>query len=97
MSARVETAAGPGGVGGVKHDHRHRAQLGVRQRLSVMSRKISTLHTQDLDPQVVRRILTVLLAVMVIVYSLQIFMFLLPLLYPSYQTIKVMQVIVKLS
>ena len=93
MSARVKTAAGPGGEGGgASHERRHRAQLGVRQRISVMSRKISTLHTQDIDPQVVRRIGTVLLAMMVIVYSLQIFMFLLPLLYPSYQTIKVIQV-----
>ena len=67
-----------------------------RQTIRVVSRKISTMDTRDLDSKVLMKVVTVILGLVLLTYSVQLFLFMLPILYPAYQTIKSLQVILKL-
>ena len=65
---------------------------GVRQRIKAFSRKISTMERKDINPDILKKLATLFVGFLIVSYSLQIFVHLLSLLYPSFQTTKAIQV-----
>jgi len=65
---------------------------GVRQKIRAFSRKISTMERKDIDPHILRKLATFIVGFFIVCYSIKIFVHLLSLLYPSFQTTKVIQV-----
>ena len=64
----------------------------VRQKIRAFSRKISTMERKDIDPQILKKLATIFVGFFIVCYSIQIFVHLLSLLYPSFQTTKAIQV-----
>ena len=69
-----------------------RGGVGVRQKIRAFSRKISTMERKDIDPQILKKLATIFVGFFIVCYSIQIFVHLLSLLYPSFQTTKAIQV-----
>ena len=92
MSTTVKAGSSGSGRQGFKHSIKMSYDEG-RNTLRRMGRKISKLDTSDLDAQTITKIGTFFLGFLIFFYSLQIFFMLLPILYPAYQTIKVLQVL----
>ena len=68
---------------------------GVRHKIKVFSRKISTMETKDINPDILKRIGAFFVAFLIVSYSIQIFVHLFSLLYPAIQTTKAIQVFKK--
>lgn len=68
-----------------------RGGVGVRQKIRAFSRKISTMERKDIDPQILKKLATIFVGFFIVCYSIQIFVHLLSLLYPSFQTTKAIQ------
>ena len=60
--------------------------------LRAFSRKISTMERKDINRDIIKKIATFFVGVLFVSYSLRIFIHLFSLLYPSFQTTKVIQV-----
>lgn len=69
---------------------------GVQETLKVMTgsvtRKLSSIETNDIDPKLIRRVGMGLLYLVVLYYSVQLFLLLAPIIYPAYKTIQALQV-----
>ena len=96
MSTTVKAGSSGSGRQGFKHSIKMSYDEG-RNTLRRMGRKISKLDTSDLDAQTIMKIGTFFLGFLIFFYSLQIFLMLLPILYPAYQTIKVLQVLISIK
>ena len=68
------------------------ASVEVRQKIRAFSRKISTMERKDINSDIIKKMITFFLGFLFISYSIQIFVHLFSLLYPSFQTIKALQV-----
>lgn len=66
--------------------------VGVRQKIRAFSRKISTMERKDINSDIIKKMVTFFVGFLFVSYSLQIFVHLFSLLYPSFQTIKAIQV-----
>jgi len=68
---------------------------GVQETLKVMTgnvtRKLSSIETNDIDPKLIRRVGMGLLYLVVLYYSVQLFLLLAPIIYPAYKTIQALQ------
>ena len=67
------------------------------QKIKLISRKVSSFERQDIDSNLIKKLVISFVGFMLISYSIQIFLQLLPVIYPAYQTIKSLQVLNKKS
>ena len=67
------------------------------QKIKLISRKVSSFERQDIDSNLIKKLVISFVGFMLISYSIQIFFQLLPVIYPAYQTIKSLQVFNKKS
>ena len=67
------------------------------QKIKLISRKVSSFERQDIDSNLIKKLVISFVGFMLISYSIQIFFQLLPVIYPAYQTIKSLQVLNKKS
>merc|ERR1711963_672086 len=58
------------------------------QKIKLISRKVSSFERQDIDSNLIKKLVISFVGFMLISYSIQIFFQLLPVIYPAYQTIK---------
>ena len=65
---------------------------GGRQKIRAFSRRISNMERKDIDHHILKKFATFFVGFFIVCYSIQIFVHLLSLLYPSFQTTKVIQV-----
>ena len=70
---------------------------GVQETLKVVTgkvtRKLSSIETTDIDPKLIRRVSMFIFGLVVLYYSVQLFLLLAPIIYPAYKTIQALQVI----
>ena len=70
---------------------------GVQETLKVVTgkvtRKLSSIETNDIDPKLIRRVVMFVVGLVVLYYSVQLFLLLAPIIYPAYKTIQALQVI----
>ena len=70
---------------------------GVQETLKVVTgkvtRKLSSIETTEIDPKLIRRVVMLVVGLVVLYYSVQLFLLLAPIIYPAYKTIQALQVI----
>ena len=91
MTVTVKTESETSGRKGFKQSFKMTYDEG-RQTIRRMGRKISKLDPADLDAQTLTKIGTFLVGFTIAFYSLQILLVLLPIVYPAFMSIKILQV-----